>query len=509
MRMLKALSAAKWNFTTAAHLLNRAGFGGTPDEIERLTAMGLDEAVSHLVDYDKIPDPTPDPDWARPDPDRMEKFLAFREMNQALKGASDGKRKELEEKRREMQREQRQTQQQHLLELRGWWLERMVKGPRPLQEKLTLFWHGHFATSTQKVREAYFMWLQNETFRRHAMGNWLQLLTAVAKDPAMLIWLDQAESRKQHPNENFAREVMELFALGEGHYTEQDITEAARALTGWSLNRVQQKFEYRSAIHDAGLKTVLGRSGNLTGNDVLEQIVAQPQAARFICAKLWSYFAAENPPDELVSALADRFRLGTSHFRPLLETMFRSEECYAPEVLRTQVKSPTQWLVSSVRMLERDLPPPMMTSNCLRQLGQDLFAPPNVKGWDGGVAWITTNNLLNRYNFASFLVLGRNAMPSVMAAAGRPEQANRMQQRLNWINNRAVPVDAGRLFPAELRKDHDTFIAALGKRFLQTQMRQKQTTALREFLENEGEMDDEVVLNAVRLVMSTPEFQLT
>src|SRR6266705_2503570 len=207
----------------------------------------------------------------------------------------------------------------------------MVNGPRPLQEKLTLFWHGHFATSTQKVREAYFMWLQNETFRRHAMGNWLQLLTAVAKDPAMLIWLDQAESRKEHPNENFAREVMELFALGEGHYTEQDITEAARALTGWSLNRVQQKFEYRSAIHDPGLKTVLGRSGNL--------------------------------------------------------------------------------------------PPPMMTSNCLRQLGQDLLAPPNVKGWDGGVAWITTNNLLNRYNFASVLVLGRNAMPAVLAAADRKERA--------------------------------------------------------------------------------------
>jgi len=509
MRMLKPLPAEKWNFTTAAHLLNRAGFGGTPDEIEKIAQMAPDEAVSYLVDYDKIPDPTPDPDWARPDPDRMEKLLAFRKMNQGLRGASDEKRKELEEKRREMQREQRQTQQQHLLELRGWWLERMVKGPRPLQEKLTLFWHGHFATSTQKVREAYFMWLQNETFRRHAMGNWLQLLTAVAKDPAMLIWLDQAESRKEHPNENFAREVMELFSLGEGHYTEQDITEAARALTGWSLNRVQQRFEYRSAIHDTGSKTVLGRSGNLTGNDVLEQIVAQPQAARFICAKLWSYFAAENPPEELVSALADRFRQGKSHFRALLETMFRSEEFYGPDVIRTQVKSPTQWLVSSVRMLERNLPPPMMTSNCLRQLGQDLLAPPNVKGWDGGVAWITTNNLLNRYNFASVLVLGRNAMAPVMAAAGRKERANRMQERLNRINNRAVPVDAGKLFPAELRKDPDTFLDALGKRFLQSKMREKQTTALREYIENEGELDDEVVLNSIRLVLSTPEFQLT
>src|SRR6266545_1718669 len=435
MRMLQPLPPEKWNFTTAAHLLNRAGFGGTPGEIERLVEMGPEKAVSQLVDYEQVPDLTPDPEWAKPDPGRMEKFMALRKMNQELRQANGEKRKELEEKRREMQREERQAQQEHLLELRGWWLERMVSGPRPLQEKLTLFWHGHFATSTQKVREAYFMWLQNETFRRRASGNWLELLTAVAKDPAMLIWLDQAESRKQHPNENFAREVMELFALGEGHYTEQDISEAARALTGWSLNRVQQKFEYRSAIHDAGLKTVLGRSGNLSGNDVLEQIVAQPQAARFICAKLWSYFAAENPPEGLVSALADSFRQGKSHFRPLLETTFRSEEFYAPDVIRTQVKSPTQWLVSSVRMLERNLPPPMMTSNCLRQLGQDLLAPPNVKGWDGGVAWITTNNLLNRYNFASVLVLGRNALAPVIAAVGRKEQANRMQERLNRINN--------------------------------------------------------------------------
>src|SRR5207244_13318353 len=186
----------------------------------------------------------------------------IRKMNKELKGASDEKRKELEDKRREMQREQRQTQQQRLLELRGWWLERMVTGPRPLQEKLTLFWHGHFATSTQKVRDAYFMWLQNETFRRHAMGNWLQLLTAVAKEPAMLIWLDQAESRKEHPNENFAREVMELFALGEGHYTEKDISEAARALTGWSYERMTQKFVERPFTHDGNEKAIVGKTAH-------------------------------------------------------------------------------------------------------------------------------------------------------------------------------------------------------------------------------------------------------
>src|SRR5439155_15197127 len=322
--MLKPLSSGGWNFTTAAHLLNRAGFGGPPAEIEKLIVLGPEKAVAHFVDYETAPDGTPNPTWAKPDPDRAKRFMEARNASEA--------------ERRKLLRQQQQAQRQHITELRGWWLERMAKGPRPLQEKMTLFWHGHFATSVQKVKDAYFMWLQNQTLRRHAMGNWLQLLTAVAKDPAMLIWLDQAESRKEHPNENFAREVMELFALGEGHYTEKDVTEAARALTGWALNRVQQKFEYRSNIHDTGVKTVLNRSGNLTGSDVLEQIVSQPQAARFICARLWTFFAAENPPDELVSALADVFRRGNHYFRPLLRAMFRSEEFYAPTVVRTQVK---------------------------------------------------------------------------------------------------------------------------------------------------------------------------
>ncbi|PYL00372.1 MAG: hypothetical protein DME19_05295 [Verrucomicrobia bacterium] len=482
--MLNPLPAEKWSYTTAAHLLNRAGFGGTPAEVERLLEMGPDRAVSSFVDYDKIPDTTPDPEWARPDPDRMEKFLALRRMNQELKQASGDKQKELEEKRREMQREQRQTQQQHLLELRGWWLERMAKGPRPLQEKLTLFWHGHFATSVQKVKDAYFMWLQNQTLRRHAMGNWLQLLTAVAKDPAMLIWLDQAESRKEHPNENFAREVMELFALGEGHYTEKDVTEAARALTGWALNRVQQKFEYRSAIHDPGIKTVLGRSGNLTGSDVIEQIAGHPQAARFICAKLWTFFAAENPTDELVSALADTFRRGNSYFQ-----------------------SPVQWLVGSVRVLECDLLPPIVSSNLLRSLGQDLFAPPNVKGWDGGIAWITTNNLLNRYNFAAFLVMGRNALPMI---AADKQKARRIQERLNRINRRQTPVDCDKLFTADERSSKGRFLAALQKRFIQSELSSKQArAALREFLESERELTAEVMLDAVRLILCTPEYQLT
>src|SRR5690242_14079129 len=293
-----------------------------------------------------------------------------------------------------------------MMELRGWWLERMARGPRPFQEKMVLFWHGHFATSVEKVRNPYFMWRQNELFRRLATGNWQQLLSETGKDPAMLIWLDQARSRKDHANENFAREVMELFALGEGHYTEKDVTEGARALTGWSLDMNDEKFIYRPRIHDDGVKTFLGQSGNFDGDDIIRIIVSQPQSARFITAKIWNYFAGQMPSEDLNAELAASLRAHGNNFKPFLREMFRSENFYADYIIRNQVKSPVQWLVGSVRMLENDLPPTIVCWGMLRQLGQDIFAPPNVKGWDGGITWITTNTLLTRYNDAEALVQG-------------------------------------------------------------------------------------------------------
>jgi uncharacterized protein (DUF1800 family) len=308
-----------------------------------------------------------------------------------------------------------------MLELRGWWLQRMASGPRPFQERMVLFWHGHFATSVEKVRDAYYMWRQNELFRRLATDNWLRLLLETGKDPAMLIWLDQAQSQKAHPNENFAREVMELFALGEGHYTEHDITEGARALTGWSLDRLDEKYVYRPLYHDTGTKTFLGLNGNLEGDDVIAQIVAQPQAARFITAKLWNYFAGQPPTDKLNDALADVFRSCGNEFKPFLRTMFMSGEFYGDDIVRNQVKSPVQWLIGSVKMLECEMPPTLASYGMLKQLGQDLFAPPNVKGWDGGITWITTNTLLTRYNDAQALVEG--TMPPMTLPKSRAARA--------------------------------------------------------------------------------------
>jgi len=494
--MLKPLSSGAWDYEMAAHLLNRAGFGGSPADIQKLADLDPGKALSSLLDYESIPDSTLNPDWAQPDPARIKQL---RDINQH--GTPEEKKK--------AQQEDQQLQQRRMLELRGWWLQRMARGPRPLQEKMVLFWHGHFATSYEKVRDPYYMWRQNELFRRLATGNWQQLLLDAGKDPAMLIWLDQAQSRKEHPNENFAREVMELFALGEGHYTEKDITEAARALTGWSLERDDQKFIYRPRFHDDGEKTILGRTGNFDGDDFISIIVSQPQAARFITAKLWNFFAGQPPTEELNAALADVFRANGNNFKPFLRVMFRCEEFYAPAIVRNEVKSPVQWLVSSVRMLESDLPPTLVGWGMLRQLGQDLFAPPNVKGWDGGMAWITTNTLLTRYNDAQTLVDGTLPQLSANDLAKKPgggggKKAEKALQRI-----RIGGVDIKKILTPEEQADKDLMVAALEHRLLQSPLKGDQETALREFLDSKTKLSEADIRTCIRLMMSTPAYQVT
>lgn len=477
--MLVPLANADWSYARAAHLLNRAGFGGTPAEIARLTELGPEKAVASFFNFSETPAPAL-PEWAKPDSERSAKFQQMKEATEA--------------QRMQMRRQEAQTQRQSLLQFRHWWLQQMAFGPAPLQEKLVLFWHGHFATSAQKVKDSWLMMRQNGIFRQHAAGNWLTLLTEVSKDPAMLLWLDQAQSRKDHPNENFAREVMELFTLGEGHYTEKDVTEAARAFTGWSYDRPSQRYQFRPRMHDTGTKSILGRKGNFDGDEVLQIIISQPQAGEFIARKLWSFFAREDPSSEMVRGLAAEFRRQGNQFRPMLEMMFRSREFYSNEVMRQQVKSPTQWLVGSVRLLGRDLPPPLISSQLLRTLGQDLFLPPNVKGWDGGLGWITTNNLLNRYNSAYFLVFGEN--PLGTGSRGRARR------------RKTGAVKASDILPPEAREDKSKALACLQQHFIQGQLKPAQEKVLRDFLESAGQLDDGDLLHAIHLVMATPEYQL-
>jgi uncharacterized protein (DUF1800 family) len=490
--MLEPLPGKQWNTATAAHLMNRAGFGGSPQDIENLRQLGLYKAVSWFVDYEKIIDPTPAPDWAQPDPEMIARRLAIQD-------AADP------ETRQMLQQQQNQQQSSQISDLRYWWIRRMAIGPRPFQEKMTLFWHGHFATSFDKVQMPYFLWLQNETLRENATGNFNQLLIAASEDPAMLLYLDGARSNKKAPNENFAREVMELFTLGEGHYTEHDIQQAAKAYTGWGLSQDRLHYQYHPFNHDDGPKTVFGQTGNYSGEDVLNLICTRPECAQFISMKIWRFFAQDEPPQPIVDALAANFQKTNLDLKQLMRTIFMSREFYAPEVIRSQIKSPVQWLIASAHQLQAPLPTQPMSLVMLRQLGQELFNPPNVKGWDGGVSWITTNNFLDRCNYAAALVEGdRVPLPGLMG---------QMRGLLNGMAEdglmQIAPNDVSTLFTAIDLSNPISFLEALQARFLNAELNPQRMASFTDFLKTRSPIEESDVRKAIRLIMCTPEYQLT
>jgi uncharacterized protein (DUF1800 family) len=490
--MLEPLPGVQWNTATAAHLMNRAGFGGSPADIENLRAMGLAKAVSWFVDYAKIHDDTPAPDWAFPDPDLIVK-------REEIQKAADP------ETRRMLQQQQSQEERTQMADLRYWWLRRMALGPRPFQEKMTLFWHGHFATSFDKVRMPYFLWLQNETFRQNATGNFNQLLIAVAEDPAMLLYLDGARSNKNKPNENFAREVMELFTLGEGHYTEQDIQQAAKAYTGWGLAKDRLHYEYHRGNHDDGPKTIFGQTGRYSGEDVLNIICERPDCAQFIAKSVWRFFVQDQPPQPIIDALAKEFHGHGMDIHHLMTVIFRSKEFYAPEVIRAQIKSPVQWLITCTRQLESPIPTQPMSLVMLGKLGQELFNPPNVKGWDGGIAWITTNSLLDRYNFAAALVEGdRVPLPGLTG-----EMKSLMNSTAQDGLMRIAPADVSTLFSRVDLSTPSSFLDALQSRFLNAELKPQRLESLTDFLKSRSPIEENDIRKAIRLIMCTPEYQLT
>ncbi|HMD03114.1 MAG TPA: DUF1800 domain-containing protein [Candidatus Baltobacteraceae bacterium] len=292
------------------------------------------------------------------------------------------------------------------------WLDRMLRTQRPLVEKMTLFWHGHFATSDRKV-PANFMLAQINLFRSNALGNFRNLLLAVAKDPAMLIWLDNRYNVKAHPNENFAREIMELFALGLGNYTEDDIKNAARAFTGWTLDK-DGTFVFRPNQHDDGLKTFLGRTGTFDGTDIVNIIVAQPIHQRFICRKLLEFFVYSDPEPELVEGLAQVYALSGFDLARTVGTIVRSNVFYSSRAYRALPKSPLEFVIGLQRLMQVKAVP-RDTIFWLQRMGQEPLAPPSVKGWDGGPTWINTATLLARFNYVNRLV--KTAPPRPAAAS--------------------------------------------------------------------------------------------
>ena len=403
--MLNPLPASAWERSAAAHLALRAGFGAGPDEIDRLAEAGLDNAVEKFLF--SVPEETVAPAWA--DPRR------FSEWREKIKLAKDPLEK------RELERQRRQEDSAQMRDLTRWWLVRMVTSQAPLAEKMALFWHGHFATSNEKVKSPCKMRLQNETFRRGGLGNARELTKAVSRDPAMVVWLDLNGSRRENPNENFARELMELFTLGEGHYTEQDVREAARAFTGYRIDPSTETFRRAPAQCDAGLKTFLGQTGEWDGDRVVDIIFDQPQCAHFLAVKLWRFFVLDDEPSPpLAAALGDELMRHRYELRPFLRTVFSSAMFYSAAVRSHQIKSPVQWVAQTCRALGTDVPRALVLENAFRQLGQTPFYPPNVKGWDGGKSWINTATLSFRYAFGRQLVVGRTPPPA--NPAGTPER---------------------------------------------------------------------------------------
>jgi uncharacterized protein (DUF1800 family) len=385
---LKPLAGADWDRGAAAHLLRRAGFCGTPTQVDELAAMTVERAVESLLNCDEPYAPAPplfDDELMRAVDRRAQRELS-------------------EDERRQIQQKRQRLERAAFEETRLWWIERLIESPRPFEEKMTLFWHGHFTSGFREVRNPIFMREQNEFLRRHALANFADLVQGISRDRAMLVYLDGARNNKKQPNENYARELMELFTLGVGHYSEADIKEAARAFTGWGYDRYGFRFNPRN--HDYGSKRFLGRDGKLDGDDVVDAILAKPECSMFLARNLLEFFVRPDPERKLVAALAGQIRRHKYEMAPVMKALLMSQAFYHADARGCLVKSPAELVASTARMFGTKVYDLRAAERAMAAMGQELMQPPNVKGWDGGTAWINTATLFNRYNAVARLISG-------------------------------------------------------------------------------------------------------
>ncbi|MFM2220591.1 MAG: hypothetical protein RLZZ553_339 [Verrucomicrobiota bacterium] len=498
----------QWTWEEAAHLLNRAGFGGNLQEISQLHAMGRYKAVDFLTNPTESIDFLPAPEWSTPEKRQEAARKRFAEIRDSRKNMQGMTAEEADRKRREIAQKFQQLERRQGLEAQGWWLDRMFRSEAPLREKMTLFWHDHFATSVQKVKEPALLFDQNVTFRKHALGNFKKLTLAMAQDPAMMLYLDLQTSKKGKPNENFAREVMELFTLGQGNYTEEDIRQAARAFTGYDINRLIGTVSHNKRNWDDGVKSFLGQQGKFDGNDIIDVIFQQPQAARYVSLKLWEYFAYENPPEAAVDDLAKTLREANFELVPLLREIFLSKEFYSADCMSNQIKSPVQFFIQMLKQLEVPSLPKAYALYVQSQLGQILFAPPNVAGWDWGKAWINTNTLLTRYQISGFLCKGTDEK-SPAREMDRVMGFGNGLQRMAEMSWKGPDYDA--LVPRAKRENIEVMVDSLIQRLFQ---RNLSGNVREQFIAYAAEKKGVVFTNQevaelLHLMMSTPHYQLT
>lgn len=348
------------------HLLRRTAFGYRTSELQHWADLGEKKALATLIDYDKIPQNIPD--------------LATDSYG-GLVAPNDTD------------------------SLKRYWLYRFCVTNRPLEETMILFWHGHFATSDYKVQNPSMEWRQHKLFRKNAMGNFRQMLGEIATDPAMLVWLDGNNSTKKAPNENFGRELLELFTMGvDGGYTEHDVKEGAKCYTGWSYDDDRSRLTFHADRYNDGTKTYLGKTGDFDLSSALDIVAQQPATARFISKKLFEFFVHDNPPPEELDRLAKIYFKSNYSIRELVRGVLTSPRFMSGEALYSRVKSPVQLTVMAVKTL--DIPYKWINDmqSYADNMGQQLFNPPNVKGWKMGRSWINTNSMTARLNFCKHAV---------------------------------------------------------------------------------------------------------
>jgi uncharacterized protein (DUF1800 family) len=491
---MSPISKSQWNATTARHLLNRAGFGGTSAQVDALVAMGPDGAVDYLLNYESLPaeaisDTQFDRDIRRPLNDEERSMV-----QQARKSNDENALAQIQKLRNERDGLDRKQAQ----EVQKWWLRRMIETGRPFEEKMTLFWHGHFATGYRTIEDSYHMFLQNQLFRTNAVGNFSQLVMRILRDPAMLKYLDNDESRKGRPNENLARELMELFVLGEGNaYTENDIKEGARALTGYTFE--DDAFKFNAGQHDGESKIILGQKGEWDGDDFARIILSRKESSEFLCRKLYRFFVNDGPgmPNAKVGtvtkALAEELRKKQYEIKPVLRMLFRSQHFYDTANMGATIKSPVQLTVQTIR--ELGVPPrDLSTLNSATDLmGQSLFMPPNVKGWECGQTWINTSTFFVRQNLAVYLITGK-----------RPDAFDWDESLAHWNTDLLESAISSRT-SGDASKEADALMDIVLAIDASTERREQ----FKKYVQTlNGPLKGERLVAALCLVTAMPEYQL-
>jgi hypothetical protein len=560
---LTPISSRDWNAERAAHLLERAGFGGTPEEIERLASLTPQQAVDLLVDYQRIDngdarafeesgvwDPGMDPF----PPSRAEAVRLGREHGEALgvtvlpAGSPRRLQPVVDKFFYGLRANSIETQR-----LGVWWANRMLTTKRPLEEKLTLFWHGHFATGDAKVRDYRMMLRQNEMLRRNGNGRLRDLLVGILKDPAMLVYLDNGENVKAHPNENFGRELLELFTMGVGHYTERDVREGARAFTGWTNNILDFRFDKDQ--HDFGDKMFLGRAGPLDGTDIIDTILTQPATGEHVAGKLYRFFVRDDISPAVRTELGRGFKASGYEIKPLLRRIFLSKDFYSERSMATQIKSPAVLVISTYKKMGlRELPTVPDFGRLTGALGQTLFDPPNVAGWAGGRTWITPATLLQRGNlFRDVLFADAKTfrapdrlMPATYARVGdniakgmniteatkegtgdaesnaqvdRDEDYNTRYasyrgylmafERTKPIPRRVADLSLVSMIAAAHADTVEAAVDHFAKRFLSVPLSSRDRAAFVDFMRGKPLTSESALRELLYLVLSTPEYQLS